>query len=674
MKFINFAIVKFAIFLALGIVAAYLFPFAVSIFSLLPILLVALISLYLYYKNRITENLIFAVITYTTFFVIGFSGYQNCLPNFRKDHFSNFSSEENQLIQLKISEQLKGDSYNDTYIAEVFQINSNKVKGKILLTIKQDSALASIKPDEVLLLSSEIKPINAPLNPHQFNYQKYMASLSVYGQTTINGRNILIQKPGIATIKGTAQKFRNFLLAKLEKSPLKPRERGIIMALILGEKRGIDKELYSDYAAAGAVHILAVSGLHVGILLFLLTWLTKPLTYLKRGNLITGIIIVLSLWVFAFITGLSPSVTRAVTMFSFLAFAQVLNRPTNNINTLFLSFLTLLIINPNWLFQVGFQLSYIAVFFILWLQPMLSKIIVRPKYSLFRKGWSIITVTIAAQIGVLPLTLYYFHQFPGLFLLTNIVVLPAIAGLMYGGILIVFLAATNLLPEWLAGIYNFFVEQLNNFVHWVAIQDKFLFQGIHFTGLQLMGAYLLLISILVLWKNFEFKRIIISLFATAIFTSTFIWDKMNTSTNQLVIFNKTRETIIGYKKNSEFTLFRNDSIANSSLDNLVKSYSTAENCKLISTEKIPTIFKFNGKTVLLLDSIGAYTAVENLDYLVITQTPKINFERILDSLKPQFVIADASNYKSSIAKWKAMCEHKKIPFHYTAEMGAYVFK
>ncbi len=675
MKFINFAVVKFSILLALGIITSYFFPVNFPFLVVLPILIGVLAFLFFYYKNRITENLLFAIITYFTFFVIGYANFQNSQPDSIENHFSNFvSSEENQLLQLKIREQLKSDSYNDKYVAEVFQINSNKAKGKILFIIKKDSVYNILKPDELLLITSEVKSINAPLNPHQFDYKKYMSSLSVFGQTTINKDQILIQKMGASSIRGTAQKFRNFLISKLEQSPLNPRERGIIMALILGEKRGIDKQLYNDYAAAGAVHILAVSGLHVGILLVLLTFLSKPLTYLKNGNIIAGCVIVLCLWAFAFITGLSPSVTRAVTMFSFFAFANAAGRPTNGINTLFLSFLVLLVINPLWLFQVGFQLSYAAVLFILWLHPLFTKSIIRSKYWLVRKGTSIITVTLAAQIGVLPLTLYYFHQFPGLFLLTNIVVLPIISLLMYGGILIVFLAAVNGLPEWLAIAYNYCIEQLNNFVHWVAMQEQFLFQDLHFPGPQVMTSYLLLISLLILWKVFDVKRIIAVLAMFTIFISTFVWDKFETSNDELIVFNKTAETVISYKNDSELTVFRNDSIENSSLNTLLRSYSTATNSQITSSNKVPSVLKYDKKSILILDSIGAYPKLEKVDFLVLTQSPKINFERMLDSLKPNFIIADASNYKGYVTMWKETCEYKKVPFHYTAEMGSYVIK
>ena len=240
-----------------------------------------------------------------------------------------------------------------------------------------------------------------------------------------------------------------------------PNEIEIVKALILGQKKDINKQLYSDYAAAGAIHILAVSGLHVGIIYFILITLLRPLKRLFKHELIISIIIVISLWGFAFLTGLSPSVIRAVTMFSFFAFAKAINRETNTINTLFLSYFTLLIINPLWLFHIGFQLSYLAVLSILWLLPLFNKVYC-PKNYFARKIWDIFTVTLAAQTGIFPLSIYYFHQFPGLFFMTNLIILPFLGVLLGGGIILIILSIFNVIPEWFALTYNYLIKFMNS--------------------------------------------------------------------------------------------------------------------------------------------------------------------------------------------------------------------
>ena len=228
---------------------------------------------------------------------------------------------------------------------------------------------------------------------------------------------------------------------------------------MLGQRQDISKEIYNSYTQAGAIHILAVSGLHVGIILLLLNFIFKPLIYFKNGNYIKLIVIVLILWSYAVIAGLSASVVRAVTMFTAVAIGMHLKRPTNVYNTLTISAFFLLLFKPMFLFDVGFQLSYLAVLAIVIIQPMLEKLW-KPKFKLIDFFWKIFTVTIAAQFGIIPVSLYYFHQFPGLFFLSNLVIIPCLGFILGFGILIIILGLLNLLPNFLASTFGFVICSL----------------------------------------------------------------------------------------------------------------------------------------------------------------------------------------------------------------------
>ena len=382
MKFINFSVIKFAFFLTAGIIIAHLYPnllyFYLAISVYISLLIIWFIS-----KDHLFQTTFFGIVTYTCFFFLGAVTYQINLPEFQKHGYYQTDSiglKEN-ILQLKVKEVLKSDTYNSKYMAEIIAINNNYFNGKILLNIKRDSFEKILNIDDLVLISSKIKKIYAPLNPHQFDYSMYMKSLGIYNQVYSSYQSFLNQSKGKPTLRGQASKIRNQLIKKLNNSALTPNEIEIVKALILGQKKDINKQLYSDYAAAGAIHVLAVSGLHVGIIYFILITLLRPLKRLFKHELIISIIIVISLWGFAFLTGLSPSVIRAVTMFSFFAFAKAINRETNTINTLFLSYFTLLIINPLWLFHIGFQLSYLAVLSILWLLPLFNKVYCPKNYS-----------------------------------------------------------------------------------------------------------------------------------------------------------------------------------------------------------------------------------------------------------------------------------------------------
>ena len=680
MKFINFAIVKFSIFLSLGILSAKLFVLNANIFLYLSpaILLVLCIAWYIA-RKQLFQTLFFGSITFLCFFILGLLNYQLRLPKFHQKHYShqvtNTDSLSNKppLLQLKVKEVLKPNSYNTKYIASIISINKTKSKGFVLVNLKIDSLSELITTDNILLISSRIEEIKSPLNPYQFDYSKYMKTLGVYGQIRITNRDILTKTKGKSTLKGRSEKARNHIIAKLKESPLTPNELSIIQALILGQRKDISKEVYQDYAAAGAIHILAVSGLHVGIIYYILLFILSPLKKIRKGSTLISILIVICLWGFAFITGLSPSVVRAVTMFSFFAFATLINRGTNSINTLFLSYFVLLLINPMWLFHVGFQLSYLAVFFILWVLPIFNKLYY-PKNRVLKKLWGIFTVTIAAQLGIIPLSLFYFHQFPGLFFLTNIVILPFLGFLLGGGIVIILLAILNILPFWIAISYNYLIKLLNNFINWIAHQESFLIQDIHFTSEKVLGSYLFIITLILISKEINFKRIVFGLLSVVLLICVFIWDDYKVSENELIAFHKSRHSHIGYKHAKNLTLFRSDSTFNNKNSYPINGYRIAQNISNYCEEKLPQLFKYNEKRILILDSLGVFPKKIDIDIVFLSSSPKFNLERMIDSLHPKQIIADGNNYTSYVNRWRKTCKEKNVSFHFTGTEGAYVIK
>jgi competence protein ComEC len=674
-KFINYLIIRFSILTALGIVAGHFSAFQ-SIFFLKAtvILVIVLFILWLLTRKQLYQNSIFGIVSYVCFFTIGYFNYQIQLPLFQPNHYSHISSEESKdFFQLKITDILIPDNYNRKYIAKVEAIDGISTSGSILILIQKDSTSAPLFIDNQILLNASVKSIPRPLNPGQFDYSKYMETLAVYDQIQFKNGHILMKTTGSTTLKGEAERFRNYLLEKLKQTSLGFDERAIIQALVLGQKKDINKDLYSSYAGAGAAHILAVSGLHVGILYFILTFILSFANRLKYGDLIQSLLIILCLWFFAFVTGLSPSVTRAVTMFSILAFAKYINRDSSTMNNLFLSFFLLILVNPLWLFHVGFQLSYLAVFSIILVQPKLSKYY-RPRFYIDKLFWGIFTVSIAAQLGVLPLSIYYFHQFPGLFFLTNIVVLPVIGILLGGGILLLILSVFNFLPNQFAETYNFLIKSLNAFINWVANQEVFLFRDIHYTEGNTLTTYFFLIALILLWHTFSYKNLIFVLVSLNLIVGFAVWDKFESSQDELLIFHKSRKSLIGYKSDNHFTLFRNDSLSNFKTSYPIQNYLVHRGITQYCEESIPKTFKFRNTNILILDSLGVYSKNFQKSIVILTESPKVNLERLIDSINPQQIIADGSNYSSYVVRWKNTCIQKKLPFHHTANKGAYIIE
>lgn len=674
MKFINFSVVKFTFFLTAGILMAHFHPNKFY-FHILVLFIISLIIVWTVIRKHLFQTIYFGLVTYVCLFLLGAVTYQIQLPEYQNNHYShieNFNL-KNETLQLKVKEVLKNDTYNLKYIAEIIAFDEKPVSGRLLLNIKKDSLEKIFQIDDVLLVSSEIKNIDSPLNPDQFDYSKYMKTLLVYHQLRIKQQDILNLSKGKTTLRGKADETRNHIIQKLKQSPLSTNELAIVQALILGQRKDINQQLYNDYKAAGAIHILAVSGLHIGIVYMILLSLLSPLKRIVNNGLIISLIIVILLWGFAFLTGLSPSVIRAVTMFSFLAFAKSIKRETNSINTLFLSYFILLIINPMWLFHVGFQLSYLAVFFILWLLPIFNKIYY-PRNYFVKRIWGIITVTFAAQIGIIPLSLFYFHQFPGLFFLTNLIILPFLGLILSGGILFIALTVLNILPDWLALLYNYLINLLNTFIRWIANQELFLIQDITFSLHKVFASYLIIISIVLFWKYQSRKNIQFLLVGITLFFCVFVFDKHINSSNELIVFHKNRKSLIGHKNSFYFQLFKSDTSLNSSNSYPINGYKIANGINEYSENKIPQIFKYNGKTILVLDSLGIYPKSFKIDIAILTNSPKVNLNRMIDSLQPKMIIADGNNYKSYINRWKNCSNEKKVLFHFTGTGGAFVLK
>jgi len=475
------------------------------------------------------------------------------------------------------------------------------------------------------------------------------------------------------TIKGYAASLRQNIITKIEKANFSNTELGIIQALFLGQRDTISEETYTDYKNAGAVHILAVSGLHIGILLLFLEFMLRPMELLPNGKTFKLVVVVFLLWGFAFLAGLSASVVRAVTMFSFVAYAMYLNRPSNTFNILALSmFFILLVFDPMLLFNVGFQMSYAAVFAIVWVYPILQKFWY-PKNWLIRQVWQLLSVSIAAQIGVLPISLYYFHQFPGLFFISNLLIVPFLGLILGLGIIVIALIVLNIAPNYLIELYNSIIGLMNSVIKWVAQQEVFIFKNIPFDSVQLVLTYCLLISMIWIFTKNTFKRTLTFLICFIGLQLWSLYNQQNTyEKEQLLLVHQTKNSILAHQKGNQLSVFTNDS---SATKNFATSFQIHERVEKLNYHSIRNSFKFNNQNLVLIDSFGIYDfKPKNVDYLILTQSPKINLERLITHLQPKKILADGSNYHSYVNRWKKTCSHKKLPFHYTGDKGAFELK
>ena len=619
------------------------------------------------------DRLLFVFISWLSFFFIGilliYGGDATKSNNYFEKHLNNTSK-----AILAIDKVLKPGNYHYKYMAEVLQIDHQKTTGSVLINIEKDSIASFFKIGDRILIKNKFIAIKESLNPHQFNYKNYLVKQGIHLQVYTTKQELLLLDQTSTSFLGFIAAFRLKIQQSLQQYDFSEDELAIMNALLLGQRQDISKELTANYSKAGAIHILAVSGLHVGIILWMLSFVLKPLERYKKGKVIKLVLVLLFLWFFAVLAGMSASVTRAVTMFSAIAIGQFYNKRNAVEHSLIFSMFILLLLKPLFLFDVGFQLSYLAVFGIIWVQPVFYQLW-KPKYYIIDKGWQLITVSTAAQLGVLPISLFYFHQFPGLFFLSNLLIIPFLGVILGTGIIVLGLSYLTILPILLVDIYGGIISILNRLVAFIARQEAFLFSDISFSFIKMFFSYLVIIACFQFFLKRNAKRCLFFLSSVVVFQSVFFYEKYHIEkNNEFIVFHKSRNSIVGIRTGSFLEVY-NDMDSLVTKQNLLKNYKVGENIQYQNYQKLPNILQLNKKIVLFIDTAGVYNLTDlQQPILVLRQSPKINIERLINTLQPTIIIADGSNYKSYVRRWKATCLKLQIPFWSTDELGAYIKK
>ncbi|WP_396174399.1 ComEC/Rec2 family competence protein [Flavobacterium sp.] len=674
MKILHFPLAKISLAFIIGIVSfQYYKPSPIWVFGSVLFCVFLLLVFHLLSRTKNNFKLIFGVLSLLTSLLLGVASSIIHKETYNSLHYINqIKDYENQhLIRLVINEKLKNTQKNTRYISTIRSVDKQQSFGKIILNIKKPNQIDSIKIGAELNVIGMLYKNKGSFNPNQFDYGKYLENQEIYAQVYANETQINI----VGTQKTIWSQFSNFrtkIIENLALSNFKKEELNILIALLLGQQQDISPEILKDYQYAGAVHILSVSGLHVGFILMFITFLLKPMSNSKRNAILKLVIILVSLWTYGILAGLSASVVRSVTMFSFVAIGIHLKRTVNIFHTLVVSMLLILLWKPSFLFDVGFQLSYLALFFILWVQPLLSNIW-QPKNRIIQYIWDIVTVSTAAQIGAMPLSIYYFHQFPGLFFITNIIVLPLLGVIMIIGLIAIIIACFGIVPFVIAKPLEFLIEFLNYIIHWVATFEDFIIKNISFNKEMLVASYLVIIFSVLWFKKNTFQRLFLTLLSIISLQCVFIYTKFKAeNTDEFIVFNAKKHSIITERKKDLITVYSNDSILENIDNNLaIQSYLIGNFCKIEEKKNIGNLFYFKNKKILIIDSSSVYLEKTKPDILIVINSPKINLLRVFESWKPEQVVIDGSNYKSYARLWEATCRKEKIPFHNTNEKGFY---
>ncbi len=381
------------------------------------------------------------------------------------------------LIHVKkkiLPEDLTKVEIADQYLAEVIQYDVQKpnsvenllelksvktsdgwsdASGKILVYHNSDNPLI---PGQILLINKAPEVIPGPKNPNEFDYSGFLARKGIFHRQFLGKEVIVIQSSPSSDFRYFLDHLRQKMVLMLQSKIPDQDSQQVALALLLGQKQNLDPEIRKAYSETGVMHILAVSGLHVGIIYALFIFLMKVVRLKISQTKYYLFALVGLIWLYAFLTGLSPSVMRAATMFSLMTLGQMRDRRPSIYNVLAFSAMLLITVNPEVIFEVGFQLSYLSVIGIVLILNWWW-----PSSQVGEYFWQLTSVSIAAQLVTFPLSVYYFHVFPTYFLIANLFVIPLSFLIMQVGVPLMILGWIPILGAVLGWVLSWLVWSQN---------------------------------------------------------------------------------------------------------------------------------------------------------------------------------------------------------------------
>lgn len=587
-------------------------------------------------------------------------------------HYSKSLDHNTQACFVSLNDiPVKTENYTKLSV-EVNLLETNAgwktVTGKTVIYIS-DTLSQTFGIGDQIWVNTKFATIAPPQNPYEFNYKHYLQNRNIYHVVYANSKS-LARAPDFTTQVSLASygiRIKQWVVQTLRHSGLSHEAFSVCAALLVGYDDEINNAVMQSFSHSGTLHVLSVSGMHTGVLFAVLLFLFDLLDKDRRYKKLRCVTVVLALFFFVLITGFTPAVLRAALMLSLVVIGQSFYQQSNSFNTLFLSAFILLLFNPFLIYDVGFLLSYSAVFGIMYLYPILSQVFYIENW-LLKKLLSLTLMSLSATLFTLPISLFYFHQFPTWFVFSNLVIIPLSTLLL---VLTVLLLAVSSVT-WASGILVYAMNGLNNLMLWFAqLTDEpgsGYIDNVHFSCTDFWFLSALIIVGLVLAQNKQYKTALLGL------TLVFIWQII--SMMQVYEQSRERELLVFYVKKKPLFIVRQgnkvymnqNDLSPKEMDRLVKPYllslhhyqlhTTSANCWKTQTQHI---LHCDGKTL-----VDRPTATS--DYIIVSDDTDIS--RQLSSKNTALVIADCSNSSNFVKKLKQQCALADVPFYSIKQQGA----
>lgn len=570
--------------------------------------------------------------------------------------------------------------------AKVYSQKHRETHTCALLYFQNDSAACALSRGDLLLLSAELHPPDPPKNPEAFNYRKYLLRKGVSLTGYVNGHSWLLlehkPRPSPMTIAAALQsRFSELFAANGLTGP----EYSVITAILLGNDETMDADLKAGYAAAGVSHILCVSGMHVGIIFMILSFLLKPMDYSRRLRFLKSLLLIGTVWFYAALTGLAPSVQRSATMFTFMTVGGLLRRNVNVFHSLFASMFVLLLVNPLLIFEIGFEMSYLAVFGIVIFQPKLASLWT-PKTRVGRYFWELICVSVAAQLATFPLSVFYFGQFPNYFLLSNLSVMSLSFVVIITGVTLLAVSWWPAVASGVGWILTREIRLMNGIISFIHTLPGSVTDHLSFSLLQTVLIY----GIIAFLSFFLVKKMKVlkycSLSLTILLLLTFTFTKIQRlSKQELTFYSIHNRTVVGVNQQGNGVLLLDSAawVSSDWYDFNVKNHEYKQGVRnqLVSIDSTLCFgqlclknhfLRFENKTIYFL-SQRAWLYPEPsplpVDYLFVQDNAKISLNRLLKTFEIKQVIIGSAVSPYREKRWMDSCAARNIPVHSLRESG-----
>lgn len=662
------------------------------IFNFSPLILlagVALIALIIFIFSRlpfavkytyrwipgISINLLFIIIGAFVIYNKDISKKPNWIGNYSTDSTAVLATIKEPLVE-------KAKTYKAEVSIEAINIRGKwkDATGNVLVYFSKDSSMPGMKYGSQILFYKSLQPMKNSGNPGSFNYKQYCAFQNIYHQVFLKSHEYMMTKTTNKNdFKNWLFNLRFTVIQILQQYITGDREAGVAEALLIGYRDDLDKDLVQAYSNTGVVHIIAISGMHLGIIYMALVWLLKPFKRTRGIRWIKPLIILTVLWIFTLLASGVPSIVRSAVMFSFIVLGETIDRKSSIYNTLAASAFVMLCFNPYYLWDVGFQLSYAAVISIIgFSKPVYNWFYVKNKILDF--FWKLTSVTIAAQILTLPIILYSFHQFPNLFLITNCITVPLSTVILFAEFALLTISFVPFIAKFVGFITTALLALMNNFIEWINGFPFAVYEGVQNNLAETILLYVFIIGVCYWLLNKTKPALFTGLGAMLIFviidsTENFILRQQQ----KVVVYNVPRQKAIDFILGKKYAFIGDTVLLN---DDYLRNFHLKPSRtlhRINTTNNIAGLYisypftQFQEKRILLIDKPFRFQNPSKIpvDLIIVSHNPRLYISELANVFDCKQYVFDGSNSTWKINQWKKDCDSLHLRHHSTADKGAF---